>query len=213
MSQIIREEIEPQFTAGDVRQHVWCPRKTYVRHVLKYRSNITLKMQKGHERHEKHKKKTLPSREEEQMESASGQGGIQKEVTTQYHNIYLESENLALRGLIDTLVILSDDEAMPINIKTGSYAEKAVLPADYKAQLVAEALLIESTTQYRVAQAAIQPDTNPLRIMEITPEDKLWVLRMLRQMREIVQTEIMPDPTPYPAKCVDCEALPACKRS
>lgn len=147
------------------------------------------------------------------MGSVSGQRGVQKGVTTQYHNIYLESADLGLRGLIDTLVILSDDKAMPINIKTGSYAEKAVLPADYKAQLVAEALLIESTTRYRVVQAAIQPDSNPLRIVEITPEDKLWVLRMMRQMREIVQTEIMPAPTPYPAKCVDCDALPACKRS
>ena len=213
MPQIIRGEIEPQFTAEDVRQHVWCPRMTYVRHVLQYKPEITLKMKKGHEKHEKQKKKLLLSREEVQRGGRLIRGGSKGVAATEYHNIYLKSEELGLRGIIDRLVILSDDEVIPINIKTGGYAEKSILPNNYKAQLVTEALLIEATTHYRVPQAAIQPEEGPLRNVEITPEDKLWILKMIRQMRAIVQTEIIPAPTPHSAKCVDCEMFPACKRS
>lgn len=185
------------FTAEDIRQYAYCKRIPYFRYVLKARIYPTVKMERGTQIHEVECRAKRTER---------------RENVTQYYNFYLLSESLGLSALTDYFQY-DGETIVPVDVKTGKKTSKKLQLGHYL-QIVAQSLLIEVCFGVTVRYAVIQyTDTDEERKVEITTQAKLTVLRILTQMRKMVEEETMPPPTPNSGKCVDCEYWRVCRRS
>jgi len=156
----------------------------------------TYKMQRGAEKHEQQIRKYTHTRD----------GAFEK-----YFNLYFKDEELGLIGLIDYLE--SDgDELIPVEYKTGHPQDGS--ETDYhRAQLVAQALLVERHFHHFVRKVKIVYEQLEAPVLfEISGADKVSVLQMLETMRNIINQELLPEPTPHEAKCQDCEFWRVCLR-
>jgi CRISPR-associated exonuclease Cas4 len=135
-----------------------------------------------------------------------------QENVTRYYNFYLLSESLGLSALTDYFQY-DGENIVPVDVKTGKNASEKLQLGHYL-QIVAQSLLIEVRFGVTVRYAVLQyTDTDEERKVEITTQAKLTVLRILTQMRKMVEDETMPPPTSNSGKCVDCEYWKICRRS
>ncbi|MEM4447719.1 MAG: CRISPR-associated protein Cas4 [Candidatus Jordarchaeales archaeon] len=172
------------FTVDDVRQYAYCRRKIYFRYVLRVRVKPTVKMERGREEHSKWKPR--------------GEG---------YFSVYLSSEGLGLAGLVDYF-IYGGGVVVPVEVKFGG---RGRVHASHYLQLVAEALLLEECFGVRVEKGVIEyPDTGVRVEVRVTDGARLRVLRMLEEMREIVEGEVIPPPARRRARCEACEVYKVC---
>ncbi len=128
-----------------------------------------------------------------------------------YYNVYLTDAALGLIGLVDYMET-DGDEIVPVEYKTGHPQDGS--DSDYhRAQLIAQALLIERQFHRFVRRVKVvyEQRDDPV-IYEISGEDKVRILRLLEEMRELIVSEVMPAPTPHEAKCADCEFWRVCLR-
>lgn len=200
MSQIETWTVSRQkqiFTAEDIRQYAYCKRIPYFKYVLKTRVYPTVKMNRGSQIHE--------------VECRAKRTEI-KENVTRYYNFYLQSEFLGLSALIDYFQY-DGQNIVPVDVKTGKRASEKLQLGHYL-QIVAQSLLVEVCFGVTVKYAIIKyTNTNEERKVEITTQAKLTVLRILTQMRKMVEEETMPPPTSNSGKCTDCEYWKVCRRS
>lgn len=127
-----------------------------------------------------------------------------------YFNIYLISEQYGLAALIDLLIYDGKD----INIieikfkKTGSFK----FLRHHKMQLVAQVILAEKIWKRSVRRVGVlYDDVGNIMWLKVSDTDKLKILESLKNMREIVLYEDIPDPTKNVNKCVDCEYNHLCE--
>lgn len=127
-----------------------------------------------------------------------------------HFQVWLESDALNLCGLLD-LLIETHDELIPVDFKDSPERSpgQRVPPTVYRGwavQLAAYALLVEHTWARPVRRGFIYYiPTRRARQVEITPALRDEVHALLDQMRAIVEREHLPPPTPYRARCRDCE--------
>jgi len=174
------------FTCEDLRQFYYCKRKIYYRYVLKARAKPTYKMKKGQEKH---------------LECTSKEVLLDKNLL---RNIRLESRDLGLIGEID-LILIDRGNAKIIELKF-SKAKKRGMFDDHKAQLTAQAMLIERIMNLRVTSIEVwNIQDNSKNDLRITNYHREMVITALDEMRKIVTEEIFPDPPKNRDKCADCE--------
>ena len=194
------ESIKPRhiFTAEDIRQYAYCKRKPYFRYVLKARFTPSVKMERGEKIHEKTcKAKRVEKREE----------GI-----SCYYNVYLCSESLGLVGRIDYFEY-DGEKITLVDVKTGSNASKRIY-GGYYLQMAAYALLVEVCLDIPIRSVVIRyEDDKKERRLEIGIKAKIAVLQILKKLREMVESEVIPPPTVNVKKCTDCEAWKLCRRA
>ncbi|NMC06549.1 MAG: Dna2/Cas4 domain-containing protein, partial [Candidatus Lokiarchaeota archaeon] len=78
-------------------------------------------------------------------------------------------------------------------------------------QLVTQALLLEETFNMAVSRARVRyVDAGADHFIPITFDDKQRVIRQVREIRAMIQAEIIPPPTAQRGKCVDCEFWSYC---
>ncbi|MHA1328010.1 MAG: CRISPR-associated protein Cas4 [Promethearchaeota archaeon] len=186
---------KPFIGSEDIRQYIYCKRKIYFRYVVRAPMEKTPKMEFGSEKHEilqsiKHKIKD-------------------EEVISKYYNIYLTDPKLCLVGLIDYFEY-DGKEAWPVEIKTGNPPPKGLEERD-KAQVVAQALLIERNFNFLVKKVKIvYTKVNKIMEFPITIDDKVKVMNIIREIQDLIIKEEIPPPIKEEAKCLDCECRQYC---
>jgi len=174
------------FTCEDIRQYYYCPRIIYFRYVLRARVGETYKMSKGGMIHESI--------------------NLGKNVV---HNVYLCCEDLSLVGIIDGIEYIDENTVDIIEIKAGRPNRR--MRDSHKAQLAAQAMLVERTMNVRVRKIKVyNVTTREFSEVHIVDFHRGMVRHAIEDMTKIVLGEDIPDPTGDKGKCVDCEYRAYC---
>jgi CRISPR-associated exonuclease Cas4 len=182
----------PTFVVTDLKQFAYCPRVVYYSYCLPLIRPTTYKMQAGQEAHQAEKGR-------EQRRSLRVYGLKEGE---RIFDLWLESQELGLRGRVDMAVRIGDREAIPVEYKdspgrAGSHLER---------QLAAYGLMLEETWGLPVKRGFLYfiPQR---RSKEVPLTAKLFeqVRETVEAMRRMVEREAMPPPTRQRRKCVACE--------
>ncbi len=181
----------------DLKQYTCCPRIVFYRYCLPKVRPVTPLMEEGIRCH-------LEEEEREERRSLRPYGLVDGE---RFFHLTLQSSQLELTGKVDLAIAVPSREA--------SGAEAVVVEykySEYKAgphfalQLAAYALLIEEAWEVHVKQGFLY--SIPLRRAEpvpITPNLRKKVVQTVKQIKQIVETEIMPPPPTSQRRCISCE--------
>jgi len=186
---------KPFIGTEDIRQFCYCKRKIFFRYVLRSPMPLTYKMEYGMLKHEKIQK--IKNKADDHVQK--------------YYNVYLSDAELGLVGFLDYFEY-DGKEAYPIEIKTGNIPAGELINS-HKMQVAAQAMLIEKNFDFLVKKVRIfYTKFQKFTDYSIDIEDKLKVMEIIQEIREIISKERMPIPIDNPAKCRDCECTKYCKR-
>ena len=185
---------KPFIGTEEIRQFTYCKRIIFFRHVLHAPMKQSYKMEYGTNKHD-HLQKYLKNSDED---------CIQK-----YFNVYLNDLDLGLVGLIDYFEY-NGSEAYPVEIKTGNKPINNI-SNPHKNQIVAQAILIEKNFDFLVKKGRIFYSKNGEIVeIRIQMEDKITVLKIIREIQHVLLRERLPEPTIDFGKCKDCECKNYC---
>jgi len=188
----------PFIGTEDIRQYLYCKRKLYFRYVLRAPMPPTYKMEFGKEKHE-------------HIEKIKNKKNFSEKYAHRYYNVYLNDPELGLVGLIDFFEY-DGKEAYPVEFKTGNMPSEGLDNPD-KYQAIAQAILIEKNFDFlvnRVRVYYIKYDKFVDYYIDV--EERLRVMQILREIKAMLESEIMPDPIKEEKKCSDCECRNYCLR-
>ena len=176
----------------DLKQFVYCPRVVYYTYCLPLLRPVTYKMEAGVEAHDKatadEHRRSLRA-----YDLTSGQ---------RHFDVALTSERLGLSGRIDMIIVMDEVEAIPVDYKLSRHEP----PEHYRMQLAAYAELIEENWQVQVRQGFIY--RLPLREAEgvpITAQRRASVRKQTAEIRRMIASQQIPEPTSKRGRCVNCE--------
>jgi CRISPR-associated exonuclease Cas4 len=181
----------------DLKQYTCCPRIVFYRYCLPKVRPITGLMEEGIRRHQEEEGR-------EERRSLRPYGLVDGE---RFFHIALHSTKLGLTGKIDLAIATPSREAASAEAIVVEYKS-----SEYKAgphfalQLAAYALLIEEAWQLPVKRGFLY--SIPLRRAEpvpITPHLRKKVTQTVQQIKQIVDSEIMPPPPASQHRCITCE--------
>ncbi len=174
---------------SDIVQYLYCPRKLYFIKVMGLRITRP-KMNAGKEVHENVARSIARRKMEGEI----------------LENVYLESQRYGMKGCVDA-IIKRGEEYIPMDIKFSRFKS---LFYQWKMQLVAYAVLVEENFGCSVKKAYIYLAEGKDWIeVEITPEDKEALTKIIQKVREIIREEKYPK-TRKSKKCNYCEAARFC---
>lgn len=180
------------FTVTDLRQYTYCPRIPYYSYVVPLQRPVTRKMQEGIEVH-------AEQGERERRRNLSKYG--LKGQAERHEDVWLSSARLGLSGRLD-MVLTTDDEAIPVEYKNG----RGPVGVNHRVQLTAAALLVEERWGLPVRRAFVHfVPTGRHSEVPITDELRARVEVALAALRDMVERETMPPPTPVLGRCTECE--------
>ncbi|MDH7482697.1 MAG: CRISPR-associated protein Cas4 [Armatimonadota bacterium] len=195
---VAQENTQSQFLVrvSDIKQWLYCPRVVYFTYVMPVRRKVTTKMKVGLDKHE-----VISALE--RRRKLREYGIIEGK---RLFHVALKSQKLGLTGVLDLLLIAGSDY-YPVDFKDTT---RGVF-ANHKYQLAGYALLIESEYSCRVQKGFIyQIPDNKVYSIAINEELKAEVCRVVREIREMIAKETMPQPPAQKGKCIDCEFLNFC---
>lgn len=185
------------FDVTDVKQYACCPRLVYYRICLPDVRPLTYTMQAGTQGHQQEEAR-------EQRRSLQPYGLEQGE---RFFHYAMTSETLGLKGKVDMVIFTPSLAAQ----------EKTILVVEYKhseqktglhvkLQLTAYALLLEEAFGVPVRRAFLYSLLKrKAEEVSITPALRKKVLGSLQQMRQMLLSEQMPEPTKEHRRCPTCE--------
>lgn len=178
-------------TVSDVKQFAYCPRIPYYRYVMPVGRAVTYKMEHGKTAHV-----DLELLERRRKLRAYGLHTGERRF-----GVWLVSSRLGLAGKLD-LLIVTPRALYPVDFKDTEGPPRQ----NHLFQLAAYALLVEEEFGRPVDRGFIYliPQKD-IREFSLTEADKAEVLRMLGAIREAVERERLPEPTPVRSRCWDCE--------
>lgn len=187
------------FGTEEIRQHVYCKRILYFRYVMRAPMKQTYKMEEGSKKHE-------------YIDKINKKKNLKQNYTHRYYNVYLNDPGLGLVGLIDFFEY-DGREAYPVEFKTGNVPPEG-MDNPHKYQVAAQAMLIEKNFDFLVNKVRVYYLKNDEFIdYPINIEEKLRVTEILQEIKKIINSEVIPDPTENEGKCVDCECRNYCLRA
>jgi CRISPR-associated exonuclease Cas4 len=174
---------------SDVVQYLYCPRKVYFIKVMGLKVTKP-KMDVGREVHDNVAKS---------MKRRKIDGEL-------IENVYLESHRYGIKGCVDA-IIKRGDEYIPVDVKFSKF--KSVFYG-WKMQLVAYALLVEENFGCTVSKGYVYLVTDGKWVeVEITPEDRKALERIIKNVNEIILEEKYPS-VQKSKMCNYCEMLKLC---
>ncbi|MDD5022851.1 MAG: CRISPR-associated protein Cas4 [Candidatus ainarchaeum sp.] len=193
---------EGKLTIKDLMNFSYCERLIYFENVLRIPQATTIKELKGRELHNvftQKSKRTKIVREFERL--------------PKLYALALESKELNFRTVLDCLILdKAKNEAFPIEYKDAKKPER--LYRTFMIQILAESLLVKENMSYSVPFAFIKfEQTDDLVKIPITDYDLEKVRQTIAEINKIVQTEAIPEPTPYVKRCKDCGYRKICRRA
>lgn len=183
----------------DLGQYYYCPRKVYFLRVMEVPIVIKKKMNYGREEQEKERKRVI--------ERKDVFGFKREEVEEVIEKLHIESKKIGLVGNIDIVLRLKNGEIIPVDIK---YSDFVFAQRHWKKQLTAYSMLLDEKFNCKVSRGIIYfSEQNESLFVEITEEDKNFVLMDLEKIRELFRTESIPRKTDE-GKCKYCEVIKYC---
>lgn len=176
---------------NDLKQFSYCKRIVFYQYVMPVEKKATFKMEEG-KRAEEVIDKLEKRRSLKEYRLAEG---------TRHFHVWLRSERLGLAGKLD-LLIESSQGRFPIDFKyTAGRPQR-----NHVYQLCGYALLVEDAYQEAVTHGFIYLiPREEVVVVDLTPERKAETLTMLEEIRDMIQRESMPEPTPVRSRCAECE--------
>ncbi|KAF5083052.1 CRISPR-associated exonuclease Cas4 [anaerobic digester metagenome] len=181
-------------TTSDLIEFLFCPRFIYYLHCLGIAQNEEqrFKVQKGRDIHRKKEK--------------SNAGYLRKDlkVIKKIQEVYMSSEKLHTRGIVDEVLFFEDGTASPLDYKFAEYKE--IIFRTNKYQSVLYAMMIEDFFNIPVKKGfVVYARSNHLvKEISITSELKREVNEMVQTIFKISQTGFYPKGTSQVSRCIDC---------
>ena|SRR3989338_1787576 len=189
-------------TIKDLMNYHYCNRLIYFENVLRIPQATTIKEYKGRELHQSFTEKSKRNK-------------IVKEFPKlpKKYNLQLQSPEINFRTILDCLIIdKRKNQAFPIEYKDAKKPDK--IYNSQKIQLYAESLLVKEQLNYEVPAAFIKfEQTDDLVKLKVTDTELEQVKETIKQINQIIQSETMPEPTPFVKRCKDCCYWKICKRA
>lgn len=176
---------------NDLKQMEYCPRVVFYQYVMPVERKATFKMEHG---------KSAEARIDD-LERRRTVRRYRLPDGERHFHVWLSSKELGLSGKLD-LLIESTTGWYPVDFKeTGGPAR-----ANHQAQLCGYALLVEEAYQTRVETGFLYLiPGNRIEPVDLTVSLKTETLTRLEEIRDMIQRQRLPDPTPVRARCTDCE--------
>jgi len=129
------------------------------------------------------------------------------------YNLGLDSKELNFRTVLDCLIIDKEkNEAFPLEYKDAK--KPAKIYWTFKIQMFAESLLVKEVLSYNVPFAFIKfEQSDDLVKIKVTNKDLKRVEETIKEINQIIQTELLPWPTEFQKRCKDCCYWKICKRA
>jgi len=181
-------------TPFEVMEYLYCPRFTYFLNVLKIRQyeEKRYKVQKGREVH--------------QQRLEQNQDYIRKKIPMikKEQNIYLSSQTLHVRGIVDEIIYLADGSLAPADYKFSVY--QPYLYSTHKIQTTLYALLIRENYKQAVHTGYIFYLRGGSKVHEVAITTKLEreATVAIDAMLTIIREEQFPKRTSCRVRCTDC---------
>lgn len=177
---------------SDIKQFMYCPRVVYFSYVLPVEKKVTRKMEHGKEEHF----------ELEQLEKRRRLVEYGLEEGERRFHVRLHSERLGLTGVLD-LLLVTPKGYFPVEFKY-STREPGL---NHKYQLVAYALLVEEEFGVHVRAGFVysSPGWRRIQVVEITPNARLHLKRLMGAIRRMIREERIPMAARSRSRCWDCE--------
>jgi len=199
-------------TAGDIKQFFYCPRIVYFRYLMPSFRPTTYKMEEGKLRQAE--EVTLEKRRTLVRFNIKGyrKGSMSEErVIERLFSVKLSSLRLGISGIVD-MAIIAHDEVIPVDFKDGAFSVGEVIPLHHKYQLLIYGLLLEERHRKKAKRGFIHSlEDGTTKEVYFTDGARMYLTGKIRKIREILNSEIMPDETPYRGRCKECEFRPVCR--
>lgn len=176
---------------NDLKQFEYCPRVVFYNTVMPVDRKSTVKMERGKEI-------------ELKLDALEARRTLRRyhlaEGERRYH-VCLSSNRLGLSGKLD-LLIVTPDACYPVDFKHTRDRPRR----NHVLQLGGYALLVEDVMQKPVPAAFIYiAPSNQIVQLRVTDGLRELVRTRLRQIREMIREQFLPEPTPVRARCDECE--------
>lgn len=176
---------------NDIKQYFYCPRIVFYQYSMPVEKKSTWKMEQG----------AIEEEKIDKLEKRRKLGAYRLTEGKRQFHVWLSSERLGLTGKLD-LLIDSPEGLFPVDFKftTGTPSRNHIF------QLCGYALLLEDRYKRQVNRGFIYLiPKNDAAVFDLTEELKVETMRVLDEIRAMVEREQMPPPTPMRSRCTDCE--------
>lgn len=181
-------------TPSEIIEYLYCPRFTYFMFVLDI------------QQHEEKRYKVQVGREIHDEKAQINKDYLRKKigVTAKEQEVYLSSEDLHLKGIVDEVLTLENGTMAPLDYKFAEYSD--YMFSTHKYQSLCYALLIEANYGLPVEKGFIvyTRSNNKLIEIEFKDEDRDKLKEIIREMVLIIQKGFFPKKTKSTARCGDC---------
>jgi len=181
-----------ELRVSDIKQYIYCPRIIYFYYVLPVHRRITRKMEYGKLEHIE----VVHLEKRRKLKAYGLSDGERK------YNVYLKSERMGLRGVIDMIITTKNGDVFPVEFKHSLSKEGL----HQKYQLTAYAMLLEEVFERPVRYGFIYLiPSKTAHIIEITVSMREHIKKVLAAIRNIVLDERLPRYLRSKMRCTDCE--------
>lgn len=182
---------DSSLTVTDLKQWLYCPRVAYYLRCLPRVRPTTFRMRYAKEAHQDEE-----DRERRRSLRTYGLDSGEREF-----DVEVASEELGLRGKID-LVVRRADEIIPVEYKdSAGWAGR-----HFQVQLAAYGILLEHATGLAARRGFLYfiplRRSHPVELDDGLRHDALDSIARIQRM---IDSESMPEPTPWRQRCKDCE--------
>lgn len=186
-------------TVTDIVQYHYCPRKIYFIRTLGIKQQTRAKMAAGTSEHNKDKKRSSERK---------GLYGLPRELVKEVlRKKSLTDPDLGLTGLIDVVLVMTDDELLPVEAK---FTDLPYVQRQWRKQLTAYAMLLEAEYKKQVTRGLLYFILQKkCEIIDIGNDDKDALKRDIITIRELIGSEKIPHKVDE-SKCGYCEMKKYC---
>lgn len=181
-------------TPSEIIEYLYCPRFIFFMFCMdiKQHEEKRFKVQKGREVH-----KERANINKEYLRKKIGV--VYKEI-----DVYLSSEKLHLKGIVDEVLTLNDGTMAPLDYKFAEYKEKKF--QTYKTQSLCYGLLIAENYKKPVNKGYLVYTRSRNKLIEVEFKNKeiIKLHDIIKEILLIIQKGFYPKKTSYRAKCYDC---------
>lgn len=179
-------------TPSHIIEYLFCPRFTYYEYVLcisQYEDRL-YKVEMGRQLHSK--------KLERNKDYLRKKIGVVQKLADQYLT------NDLLRGKVDEVLLLSDGTMAPLDYKFAKFEDR--IYETYRTQIECYAVLIEENFGKPVNKGFLvyTRSSNKLVDVEITKKAKQDILRICKEVNEIIFQNYFPPATKYKQRCIGC---------
>lgn len=181
-------------TISDVIEYLYCPRFTYFMHCLAIpqREDRHYKVRKGREIHAAKEKTNI------------GYLRRRYSVINKQVEIYINSHQLGVRGIVDEVLFFEDGSAAPLDYKFAEYRERVFRTHRYQSALYG--MMISEAFGVPVNRGYIVYTRSKDKIIEIEFKESDWIQakKIVDNIFHIIQDVEYPDVQVNKRKCLDC---------